>query len=76
VNTCLTRGNSIQILGYHTDEEGCLLEVAGLRRLQVKQVMSYIHEGISCGEGVVVHCRAGANRSATVAAAYMMIYHR
>lgn len=64
------------ILGYHTDEVGSLLEVAGVRRLQIKQVMGYIHEGISRGEGVLVHCRQGANRSATVAAAYMMIYHR
>lgn len=63
------------ILGYHTDAEGCLLEVAGVRRMQIKQILDYVHQGIVCGESVLVHCRMGTNRSVVVACAYMMMYH-
>ena len=35
---------------------------------------AWIHEGITRGEGVIVHCRLGVSRSATIAIAYLMTY--
>eukprot|EP00742_Colponemidia_sp_Colp-10_P009002 GILJ01009784.1.p1 GENE.GILJ01009784.1~~GILJ01009784.1.p1 ORF type:complete len:370 (-),score=45.46 GILJ01009784.1:613-1722(-) len=34
----------------------------------------FIHEGITNNEGVIVHCRLGVSRSATIAIAYLMTY--
>lgn len=35
---------------------------------------SWIHEGITNNEGVIIHCRLGVSRSATIAIAYLMTY--
>lgn len=38
------------------------------------EAVAYIHQRISNGEDVIVHCQAGQQRSAAVVAAYMMRY--
>lgn len=39
-----------------------------------KEALQYIHDGIERGEGVLVHCRQGVSRSATIVLAYLMEY--
>jgi hypothetical protein len=34
--------------------------------------IAFIHEGLCAGEGVLVHCRKGVSRSATIVLAYLM----
>lgn len=63
------------ILGYYSPNYGITPTAAAARRQEVKRVLDFIHEGVVAGEGVVVHCRLGTNRSVVVAVAYLMIYH-
>ena len=39
-----------------------------------QEACAFIHTGIGLGEGVLVHCRAGVSRSATIVMAYLMTY--
>jgi hypothetical protein len=36
--------------------------------------IDYIHEGVMCGEKILVYCRMGISRSATIVIAYLMRY--
>jgi predicted protein tyrosine phosphatase len=38
------------------------------------EALAFMHEGIARGEGVLVHCRQGVSRSATMILAYLMEY--
>lgn len=38
--------------------------------------VAYIHERVTSGDNVVVHCLAGQQRSPTVVCAYLMAYHK
>jgi hypothetical protein len=63
------------ILGYHVDRPENLRGVAVARREQARAVMRFIDDGVRAGEPVLVHCRMGINRSATIAIAYLVVYH-
>ncbi|KAJ1480055.1 hypothetical protein T484DRAFT_1901830 [Baffinella frigidus] len=62
------------ILGYKV---GDALDAgrARARWARLGKVLAYIDAGVRAGEGVLVHCRMGTNRSVVVAAAYLMVYH-
>ena len=62
------------ILGYIIGDTGDESR-ARANRARLARVLGFIDAGVRAGEAVLVHCRMGTNRSVTVAAAYLMIYH-
>lgn len=42
--------------------------------LHLPEALAFVHEGILRNEGVLVHCRQGVSRSATIVLAYLMQY--
>lgn len=39
---------------------------------EVLRALDFVHEGAVAGEGVLIHCRSGVNRSCTLAVAYLV----
>lgn len=41
-----------------------------------QSVNKWVHDAISSGGSVLIHCFSGVSRSATLAIAYLMEYHK
>jgi protein-tyrosine phosphatase len=62
--------HDISYLHLHVDRKNCQISLN-----HINQAVDYIRNGLNAHEGVLVHCRKGHHRSASIVLAYLIKYH-